>query len=98
MASIWDEVGNATNTTPQQIEREAALAWIGREVADTDREILTYVRQYRVTRPEQLEDAIREGTMDGHPVWEDVIDWTNLVGYREKLLLLQSSRTLESLS
>ena len=61
-------------------------------MAETDQEIVAYVRQYRVTHPEQLEAAIRAATIEGHPAWEDVIARTSLIQYRETLWVLQTRR------
>ena len=91
MASLWDKVGAAVHKTAQEVEAEAFSAWITREMAETDCEILAYVGRYRVTTPEEIEEAIRTGRIEGHPAWEDLIDWANLNQYREQLLILQTS-------
>ncbi|PSR21463.1 MAG: hypothetical protein C7B45_10565 [Sulfobacillus acidophilus] len=96
MASLWDEVGAAVHKTPHQVEIEALHAWISHELAETDREIISYVRKYRVVHPEQIEQAIRDGRLDGHPAWEDMIDWMNLIAYREQLLTLQTNLASET--
>jgi len=33
-----------------------------------------------------LEQKISDKRVDGHPAWEDLIDWSNLHEYRKKLL------------
>lgn len=95
MASSWDKVGAAIHKTAQEVEAEAFDAWITREMIETDCEILEYVGRYRVTTPEEIEKAIRAGRIDGHPAWEDLIDWLNLNQYREQLLVLQASLKAE---
>ncbi len=97
MASVWEEIANVTNRTTQQVEQDALNAWIHHEVQEVDRGILEYVRRYGVIRPDQLESAIRDGKVEGHPAWEDVIDWTNLLEYREKLLTIQTKNRTENL-
>ncbi len=98
MASLWDAVGAAVHKTPHQVETEALHAWISRELAETDREILGYFRKYRVVAPKQVERAIRDGRLNGHPAWEDIIDWMNLLAYREQVLRLQTNLASETKS
>jgi hypothetical protein len=98
MASLWDEISATVQKSTHQLEAEALRAWLRQELAETDREIIEYVRKYRVTHPEQVENAIRNGKIDGHPAWEDMIDWMNPIAYREKLLALPTHFASESMS
>lgn len=65
MASVWDKMAIAANKSPQQVQQEAALAWMGQEVTETDRAILAYIQQYRMTSPERLQEAIHSETEKG---------------------------------
>ncbi len=95
MASLWDRVGEAVHKTAREVEAEAFNAWVNREMTETDGEILTYVGRYHVTTPEEVEEGIRAGRIEGHPAWEDLIDWVNLNQYRQQLLIIQTSMELE---
>lgn len=83
---FWFRLSEVTGVVPQQLELEAAFSWLSNELAITDKEIATYARQYGVPTPQALEEKIRKGEIEGHPAWEDLIDWTNLIAYRDKLL------------
>ena len=47
---------------------------------------MAYVRQYTVRTPDEIEEKIRVGRIEGHPAWEDSIAWSNLLTYRDRLL------------
>ena len=61
------------------------------EIGELDQEIGRYVFQYGLSRPEDLEAKIKAGTIEGHPAWEDVIGWANLLDFRQKELALWQS-------
>lgn len=86
MAVSWENLAKVVRRDRAQIEEEAASAWLLEELRETDREIAGYVRRYSVTSPDEIEQAIRTGTLDGHPAWEDKLAWDNLLVHRERLL------------
>lgn len=83
---IWVELSRLLGSDPVRLEADAAFSWVSSELAIVDRELATYARRYGVATPGDLERLIREGKVEGHPAWEDCIDWGNLMTYREKLL------------
>jgi hypothetical protein len=52
------------------VERE--LSTVGREFA--------YAERYGVPHPGELERLIASARIDGHPAWEDRLDWGHLPG------------------
>lgn len=83
---VWTALSRVTGRDPRLLEAEAAFSWVSSELATVDRELASYARKYGVATPAELERLIREGRIEGHPAWEDAIDWSNLIAYREKLL------------
>ena len=84
--AVWETLASTVHRDREQIEEEAACAWLERELRETDREIMAYVRQYAVRTPDEIEEKIRIGRIEGHPAWEDSIAWSNLLTYRDHLL------------
>jgi len=77
--AVWETLASTAHRDREQIEEEAACAWLERELRETDREIMVYVRQYGVRTPDEIEEKIRVGRIEGHPAWEDSIAWSNLL-------------------
>lgn len=74
----------------QEIEREVnSPKWV--EVDKVNQEIVAYTFKYGVSKPEQLEEEIKKGSVEGHPAWEDVVEWTNILEYRQNMWNAMSS-------
>jgi len=86
MSSLWADMASLLSKRPEEIEAEAASAWVFSELSAVDHAVGEYVRGYGVASPDELIDLIRDGRVKGHPAWEDSIDWSNLLGYRNKVL------------
>ena len=86
MSTVWQDLSKAIGKPSEDIETQAAFNWITSEISESDRRIATFIRLYRVTSPNELENSIRTGGLEGHPAWEDAIDWFNLLEYRQNLL------------
>lgn len=86
MSSVWMDLAKAVGKPSADIETQAAFNWIMSEIYESDRQIAAYIRQYGVSSPGDLESLIQSGGLDGHPAWEDTIDWFNLVDYRQRML------------
>lgn len=82
----WDGLAAMAQRDRSTVETEAATAWLESELREIDREIAAYVRQYAVKTPNDLDEMIRSGGIEGHPTWEDRIEWGNLLDYRDRLL------------
>jgi len=41
--------------------------------------------RYQVKTPQELEKKIRDGQLDEHPTWEDLIQYENLVQHIDKI-------------
>jgi len=86
VSTVWETLASTAHRDREQIEEEAAYAWLERELRETDQEIMAYVRQYTARSPDDIEEMIRIGRIEGHPAWEDSISWSNLLTYRDHLL------------
>lgn len=84
--SIWSNLSSKVNIDENALQLRALSCWILFELAQTDQEIAGYIQKYGVPSPEMLEQLIKEDRVNGHPAWEDSIDWTNLQEYRNGLL------------
>ncbi|CAB1127747.1 conserved protein of unknown function [Candidatus Hydrogenisulfobacillus filiaventi] len=92
MLDVWDQPAAAAHLDKTAIEHEAARAWVERELSTVDRELAAYAERYGVPHPDGLERLIASGRIDGHPAWEDRLDWGNLLVYRERLVGMAGSR------
>lgn len=84
--SIWSNLSTKVNIDENALQLRALSCWILSELAKTDQEIAEYIQKYGVSSPEMLEKRISDRSVDGHPAWEDLIDWSNLQEYRKELL------------
>jgi hypothetical protein len=84
--SIWSSLSSKVNIEEEKLQLRALSCWILAELAKTDQEIAVYIQKYGVSSPELIEPMIRDKRVDGHPAWEDSIDWSNLQDYRKELL------------
>ncbi|MHB8127149.1 MAG: hypothetical protein ACYDEJ_16245 [Desulfitobacteriaceae bacterium] len=84
--SIWSNLSTKVNIDEKALQLRALSCWILSELAKTDQEIAEYIQKYGVSSPEMLEQMISDKRVDGHPAWEDSIDWSNLQEYRKELL------------
>ena len=65
--------------------QEALEAWLLKKIAEIDQRIVVIAQQYGTESPDGIEALIRDGTIDGHPAWEDAIRLEGLQEYRHKL-------------
>ncbi len=84
--AVWFDLAQVIGRDASQLEAEAAFALVSHELATIDRELAALALKYGVPNPAALEETIRQNTTSGHPAWEDSIDWSNLIAYREKIL------------
>jgi hypothetical protein len=86
MGAIISNLSRLLGIPEGTLAREAADAWIFAKMAELDREIARLAAQYGARSPDDIERKIREGTIPGHPAWEDAIRWEGLEEFRLKLL------------
>lgn len=65
--------------------QEALETWLFNKIAEVDHRIAKISQQYGSASPDDIEVMIREGTLEGHPAWEDAIRLEGLLDYRQKL-------------
>ncbi len=81
LAQLSRELGVPESTLLQ----EALETWLFKKIAEIDQRIVVIAQQYGTESPDGIEALIRDGTIDGHPAWEDAIRLEGLQGYRHKL-------------
>ncbi len=59
----------------EQLETDAARAWVVRQLTNVEETIAGFRQTYRVATPDDLAERIRKGLIEGHPAWEDTIRW-----------------------
>ena len=60
-----------------EVIHKGMSALIEKELRLAETEIATIRERYDVFSKEALYDAIRDGSIPGHPAWEDYIVWKN---------------------
>ena len=86
MTLPWDVVAARLGIPRDMVEREAVKDYLRAEVRRVDEKIFALMLRYRVKTPEGLEEKIRRGEVEEHPSWEHLIEWEDMVTYRQKLL------------
>jgi hypothetical protein len=79
------------NIPPEILWRESLEAYIARESRLIELDVADLLDRYGVASPEQLKAKIESGDIYSHPAWEELIEWENLIAYRERLEKLQTS-------
>lgn len=91
MFPALEDVAQELNIAPDSLWRESLDAYIARELRLTEMDIADLQDRYGVASPEELKAKIDSGDIYSHPVWEEMIEWENLVAYRARLTQLQDS-------
>lgn len=65
--------------------QEIIEAWLVKKMTEIDQKIANLAQRYGTASPDEIETLIRNGTIPGHPAWEDVIRLEGLEEYRQKL-------------
>ncbi len=87
MTVLWSALAEAVGRDVAMVESEALLAWFTHEGVVVADGLNEYRGRYGVETPDALVKAIRAGAAEGHPAWEDSIDWSNLVEYWNRLIV-----------
>lgn len=86
MATELEHLSQALGIAPDTLQREALQAWVLSQLARSGGEIAHLVAKHGARSPDEIEEKIRSGSVEGHPAWEDAIRWEGLQEYRLRLL------------
>ena len=75
--SLTLEMSRLLAVPESEVIRKGMLALIEKEMRLAEAEIAAIRERYDVFSKETLYDAIRDGTIPGHPAWQDYIVWKN---------------------
>ena len=73
-----ERIAEATGDEESTILRRGLESYLERERREATIRIEELREKYGVDRPEAVEDRLRNGEIDEHPAWEEVIEWENL--------------------
>lgn len=86
MPSLFELLSQSVGKSVGQLEQDAIRAWVEKEVDLIDHAVMELAWKYGVHSPDEMEEKIRAGKIDGHPAWEDAIKWENMEEYKVTLL------------
>ena len=79
------KLSNALALSEDELVRRGMLALVEKEIRLAEQEIANIRERYDVFSKEALYEAIKEGSIAGHPAWEDYIVWKNKEAHIESL-------------
>jgi len=86
-----EDVASATGESEETILNKGLGSYLEREVREASVRINELKEKYGAEEPSEVEESIERGEVEGHPSWEELIEWENL---RERVNRLE--RLLES--
>lgn len=79
------KVAEALEVPPEALLAEGVLAYLQKELRLVEEDLADLRERYELLFCQELEKKIRAGLIAPHPAWEDLIQWENLDGYKQKL-------------
>jgi hypothetical protein len=73
-----ERIAEATGDDEATILRRGLQSYLQQELREVSTRMKELSGKYDVDAPAELEELIREGDVDEHPAWEEVIEWENL--------------------
>ena len=84
-SELIDRVSKSLGVPPDALVAGGVKEYLRARLRAAKAEIHDLEARYMVGSPDELEEKIRKGTVDGHPAWEDLIQYESLVAYAEKI-------------
>ena len=82
---IVERVSKALGVPPDELVRKGVEGFLEAQLRACSAEIYEVKGRYGVKSAGELEEKIREGVIEEHPAWEDLIVLENLEGRAEKI-------------
>ena len=75
--TLTSSLGQMLGLSEPDLIQKGMIALIQKELRLAEMEIATLREKYDVFSPEELQQAIQQNRVSGHPAWEDSIVWKN---------------------
>lgn len=77
-AELVKNISKDLHLSEEEVLEESISSFLDRSLCNASVEIEKLKNKYDVESPEELEEKIEKGEVDGHPAWEELIEWENL--------------------
>lgn len=84
-SELVDRVSKSLGVPPGELVAGGVEMYLRHRLRAAQAEIHDMETKYKVSSPRELEEKIREGSVEEHPTWEDLIQYENLVEQAEKI-------------
>ncbi|MDY6789287.1 MAG: hypothetical protein SVV03_04980 [Candidatus Nanohaloarchaea archaeon] len=80
-----ENVASTVGESEERVLEKSLESYIGREIREAELRIREIKRKYGVGKPSGLKEKIENEEIEGHPAWEELIEWENLEKRVEEL-------------
>jgi hypothetical protein len=78
-SQLIEKVSRSLGLSPYELVERSLREYLKAKLRTARAEIHEVEGRYGVKKPEELEQRIREGTVEEHPTWEELIEYENLL-------------------
>ena len=82
---LIERVSKTLGLPPEKLVSGSVKEYLKSRLRTTQAEINEIETKYNVQNPKNLEQKIKQGTIEEHPAWEDLILYENLQKQAEKI-------------
>jgi hypothetical protein len=80
-----ERVSKSLGVTPEALISSGVEEYLKTRLRIIQTEIHELETKYEVNKPAELEERIKQGKIEEHPTWEDLIHYENLIDRAEKI-------------
>ena len=84
-SELVDRVSKSLGVPPAELIAGGVEMYLRHRLRTAQAEIHDIQTRYKVGSPRELEEKIREGSVEEHPTWETLIQYENLFEQTEKI-------------
>ena len=84
-SELVDRVSKSLGVPPGELVTGGIKMYLRSRLRAAQAEIHDTETKYNVKSPRELEEKIKEGSVEEHPTWEDLIQYENLVEHADKI-------------
>ena len=82
---LVERVSKTLGVTPETLISNGVEEYLKTRLRIIQTELHELETKYRVNKPAELEEQIKQGKIEEHPAWEDLIHYENLIERAEKI-------------
>ena len=76
--SLLSKLSKELEVPEKKIVERSLHVFLDSELRNASAEVMKIKRQFNVSSPKELQERIKEGEVNEHPAWEQLIYWENL--------------------